>query len=65
MEQLHRINAYTCLLVGVPLNSALAWLIVRRSNDELRVYSRILLQTAVIDLLFLNIFALYIPVSRA
>lgn len=62
MERLHQANAYGCFLVGGSLNLILLWLIVKKSNDELRVYSIILLQSAVINLVYLLLYAVCVPV---
>jgi len=63
MERFHRINGYTCFSPGVTLNSALIWLVWERSPVELRVCSRLLLQTAVIDMAYLITAFVYMPVS--
>ncbi|KAL3110726.1 hypothetical protein niasHT_011231 [Heterodera trifolii] len=49
--QIHRWNAFVCLLLGFCFNSVLIWLLLFRSIKEMRSYSRILLQTAVVNLL--------------
>uniref|UniRef100_A0A914HXN1 G protein-coupled receptor n=1 Tax=Globodera rostochiensis TaxID=31243 RepID=A0A914HXN1_GLORO len=51
-----------CLLVGVPLNLLLIWLLLRRTSKEMRVYSQILVQTCVVDLLVLVLGELVQPV---
>jgi hypothetical protein len=63
MERAHQINAYACFAIGTSLNATLVWLVVSKSDDELRAYSRILLQTVLLNLLYLTIFAAYIPVT--
>ena len=50
------------LCIGGLLNSTTVWLILHHTPKEMRVYSRILLQTCFIDLLTLVIFALIEPV---
>jgi len=63
MESIHRLNGYFCFFIGVGLNTWLVWLVRKRSPVELRPYSRLLLQTAVIDLVYLTITFVYMPVS--
>ncbi|KAL3075236.1 hypothetical protein niasHS_014965 [Heterodera schachtii] len=60
--QIHRWNAFVCLLLGFCFNSVLIWLLLFRSTKEMRSYSRILLQTAVVDLLLSLANALVQPV---
>lgn len=62
MDRVHQINAYFCFVVGTGLNLTLIWLILRKSSAELKLYSRILLQTAVLNLLFLILSAAIVPV---
>jgi hypothetical protein len=63
MERVHQVNAYLCFGLGTGLNGTLVWLIRTKPNTELRVYSRILLQSAAVNLVFLLISAAYEPVS--
>jgi len=63
MESLVRTNGYVAFALGTGLNTTLLWLIVSKSRSELRSYSRILLQVAVINLVDLVITFLCIPVS--
>jgi len=62
MDSVQKINSYLCFFVGSALNLTLLWLIIKRSSDEARPYARILLQTVVIDLVFLTMTFLYSPV---
>lgn len=62
METLVRANGYVVFALGTLLNSTLIWLIVRKSSRELRLYSRILLQVAVIDIADLVLTFLLMPV---
>ena len=63
MEQIHHANAYFCFLVGIGLNVTLIWAIIKKSSEELRLYSRILLQIGVLDLYYLVVTFLAEPVS--
>jgi len=54
MEAFHQINGFACFIVGTGLNALLVWMIKYQSSDELRPYSRILLQVAYMDLLTLT-----------
>ncbi|KAI1707206.1 serpentine type 7TM GPCR chemoreceptor str domain-containing protein [Ditylenchus destructor] len=48
--KVHEVNCWLCAILGIFVNSLLIWLIVYRSVAEIRPYSRILLQTCVIDI---------------
>lgn len=52
-----------CLLFGGTLNGILIYLILRKTPPTLRVYSKILLQTCVLDLLFLVLTVVAVPVG--
>ena len=60
----HSVNAMSALVSGYVLNGLAIVLIVWRTPKEMRVYSRILLQTCVIDLLMLATTALVQPVKE-
>lgn len=62
MDTVHRVNNYVSFIVGSTLNATVLWLVAKKSSKELRLYSRILLQTAVVDLVFLATTFLYSPV---
>ncbi|KAI1706125.1 serpentine type 7TM GPCR chemoreceptor srd domain-containing protein [Ditylenchus destructor] len=47
---LQEVNCWLCAILGIFFNSLLIWMIVYRSVAEIRPYSRILLQTCVIDI---------------
>lgn len=64
-EQATRSNALVCFGVGMPLNVLLCWAIVKRSPGELRAYRKVLLQTAILDTIFLLVSFLVQPVSAA
>jgi hypothetical protein len=49
-------------LLGFPLNALLFWLIWNKTPKEMRVHSRILLQTSVIDIIVLLIMLIASPV---
>ncbi|KAL3110039.1 hypothetical protein niasHT_015642 [Heterodera trifolii] len=57
-----KLNSLFCLLFGVPLNSLLIWLLLRRTSNEMRAFSQLLVQTCVVDLLVLILAALVLPV---
>ncbi|KAI1706127.1 serpentine type 7TM GPCR chemoreceptor srd domain-containing protein [Ditylenchus destructor] len=48
--KVHEVNCWLCAILGIFFNSLLIWMIVYRSVAEIRPYSRILLQTCVIDI---------------
>lgn len=62
-ECAHHVNSLVCIAGAVPLNTLAIWLIVRHSPDELRIYRKVLLQVAILDLLFAVINFLVEPVS--
>ena len=61
LEQAVCISALLSLIVGLPLNFLLCWVIIWRSSEELRVYRKVLLQTAVVDTAFLLVSFLVQP----
>jgi Serpentine type 7TM GPCR chemoreceptor Srd len=63
MEYFHRFNSYFCFFVGLGLNTVLVWLVRSRSTSELKVYSRLLLQTAVTNFVYLTVTVVYMPVG--
>ncbi|KAL3088402.1 hypothetical protein niasHS_008357 [Heterodera schachtii] len=48
--QIHRLNASISLFLALCLNAILILLVVKRSPKEMKVYKRILLQTAIVDI---------------
>ena len=62
IREIHESCALTSLVFGSAFNIGLVWLILMHTPTELRVYSRILLQTCVLDLLMLAISAIVQPV---
>ena len=63
LDTLYKINGPFCLIVGVPANLLLYWLIRRKSTEELKMYSRILLTTCYTDVLSLIFFFAVNPVQ--
>jgi len=63
-ENVIRISTTLSFCLGVPLNALLVWTVVRHSPDELKVYRKVLVQTALIDLTFLTMCFLVQPVSH-
>ena len=63
IREIHEICALTSLVFGSAFNIGLVWLILKHTPTELRVYSRILLQTCVTDLLMLVLDAIVQPVN--
>lgn len=59
--QLHLSNALLCFAIGTPANLGLLWLIRHRTGPELRLYSYILAQTALLDVALLLINVLFQP----
>ena len=57
-DQLHYWNSRLCPPIGLIANFGLVWLIINKTPKEMKVHSRILLQTCVIDiaLLFVTMF---------
>ena len=62
IREIHESCALTSLVFGSAFNIGLVWLILSHTPTELRVYSRILLQTCVTDLLMLAMNAIVQPV---
>ena len=58
----HHLNSLLCLLVGLPSNSLLLWLIFRRTSKEKKMYSQILMQSCIMDILLLLLAQLVQPV---
>lgn len=59
------VNGTACFLIGCTLNITLIWLTHKRSPDSLRTYSRVLLQSAVLNIAGLTATAFYSPVQLA
>lgn len=59
---IYRLYSLGTAAVGLPLNAGLAYLVVTHTPKQMRVYSRILLQTIFIDTLTLIVFAVDEPV---
>ncbi|KAF7640165.1 Carboxypeptidase [Meloidogyne graminicola] len=57
-DQLHYWNSRLCPPIGFITNFGLVWLIIKKTPKEMKIHSRILLQTCVIDiaLLFVTLF---------
>ncbi|KAI1710557.1 serpentine type 7TM GPCR chemoreceptor srd domain-containing protein [Ditylenchus destructor] len=53
-SQLHTINEYSVAICGFCLNILLIWLILKKSVKEMKIYSKILLQTCFIDFVLLT-----------
>ncbi|KAI1717055.1 serpentine type 7TM GPCR chemoreceptor str domain-containing protein [Ditylenchus destructor] len=53
-SRLHAINDYTIATCGLTLNAILVWLVINRSAKEMKIYSKILLQTCIIDFALLT-----------
>ena len=62
IREIHESCALTSLVFGSAFNIGLVWLILKHTPTELRVYSRILLQTCITDLLILVVGAIVQPV---
>lgn len=64
--QLHLWNTYICFAVGAPANLGLLWLIRHRTSSDLRLYSCVLAQAALLDLfnLLINLFIHPLNLSR-
>jgi Serpentine type 7TM GPCR chemoreceptor Srd len=65
-NQLHCPSMLACAAIGIPANIALLWLIRHHTSTELRPYSRILAQTAILDTasLFMNVLLQPLFLSR-
>jgi len=59
----HHINSLFCLFIGVSLNILLIWLIFKQTPKEKQIYSQILLQTCIADILLLIMGELVQPVN--
>lgn len=58
LETVAVVNSTTCFFIGSMLNRMLIGLILRHYPTELSIYSRILLQIAVVNILYLTAAAL-------
>ena len=58
IDTFHRLNSYTCFALGASLNLLLWWLAHKKTTSELKPYSRLILQTAYVDLAVLSGFVL-------
>ena len=63
-ERMGLVNGWVCMALGLPLNLLLIWVVASQSPKELRVYKKVLISTAVIDLWFLTMCFLVTPVSQ-
>lgn len=57
-------NNYGVLVIGTLTNALNIWLVVGHTSREMKVYSRILLQTCIVDSLLLAMTALIQPVKE-
>jgi hypothetical protein len=55
ISTLHAWNVRLVPFIGFPLNALLFWLVWTKTPKEMRVHSRILLQTCCVDLIFLSV----------
>uniref|UniRef100_A0A915CPT1 G-protein coupled receptors family 1 profile domain-containing protein n=1 Tax=Ditylenchus dipsaci TaxID=166011 RepID=A0A915CPT1_9BILA len=62
-NSIYQINAYIIFALGAPLNLLLIYLIIKKSEREMRQYRLMLIKTASLDLLVLVFDTLFIPVS--
>lgn len=63
MPSIHRILGYSSLIVGGLFNVMLFYCIQRKRVREIKIYKVILMQTCIVDLLFLALNATIQPVS--
>lgn len=61
-ETFHLLNDIICFLLGYLFNWTLIWLIVNRTPTDMRIYRPILLQSCVIDLIYLAVQLIVQPV---
>jgi hypothetical protein len=54
ISTLHAWNIRLVPVFGFPLNALLFWLVWTKTPKEMRVHSRILFQTSIVDLIFLG-----------
>lgn len=62
MDFAHRLNSYTCFLVGTGLTATLIWLALTKSGNELHDYARVLVQNAIVNWVYLAAGFAYTPV---
>ncbi|KAI1695153.1 serpentine type 7TM GPCR chemoreceptor srd domain-containing protein [Ditylenchus destructor] len=60
--RVHEINCWLVVTVGTVLNALLIWLVLTKSVKEMKIYSKVLLQTCVIDLLMILLVLLIQPI---
>uniref|UniRef100_A0A915DQ31 G-protein coupled receptors family 1 profile domain-containing protein n=1 Tax=Ditylenchus dipsaci TaxID=166011 RepID=A0A915DQ31_9BILA len=54
--------SWLCFVLGVMLNFLLIWLIIKKTHGEMKAYSKILLQTCVLDLYTLTMAVVVQPI---
>jgi hypothetical protein len=64
MTTVHAWNSRLVPLLGFPLNALLFWLIWAKTPKEMRVHSRILLQTCILDIILLIVNFIASPVCQ-
>lgn len=62
LRMIHNVSEGIACILGLSLNALLIYSIKRTSNAELKKYSRVLLQSAFVDLIFLTIAFIAKPV---
>jgi hypothetical protein len=64
ISTLHSWNSRLMPVLGVSLNFLLFWLVCTKTPKEMRVHSRILLQTCYVDFMFLSLYLVVAPVCH-
>ena len=64
IRRVHSLSAVGFTGLGIPLNALLLWLIPRCTEEEMRTYSGILIQTSVSDIVYIVVSALMQYVFR-
>uniref|UniRef100_A0A915CWM1 G-protein coupled receptors family 1 profile domain-containing protein n=1 Tax=Ditylenchus dipsaci TaxID=166011 RepID=A0A915CWM1_9BILA len=58
----YKVNAGVSFILGVLLNLIFIWLILKKSAKEMKTYKKVLLQTAVFDMILVSVNSAVIPV---
>ena len=61
--EVYSLIIYCLSIIGLFSNFLLIWLIIRYTMKEMQIYNRILLQTCIVDIIGIFVFAFVQPVN--
>ena len=61
--EVYSLIIYCLSIIGLFSNFLLIWLIIRYTMKEMQIYNRILLQTCIVDIIGICVFAFVQPVN--